>query len=418
MKKHLLLLIVFCISFTTVMQAQDKKENKFKVGISGFVKSDFFFDSRQTISAREGHFLLYPKPVSEDADGKDINSHSSFNFLSIQSRFALKLSGPDFLNAKTSGKIEGDFFAQKADNINLFRLRHAYLKLNWENTEVLFGQYWIPMFVTGCFPGTVSFNTGTPMQPFGRSPQIRVTHNYNGVKLIGVLSSQRDYATVGPNGASGEYLRNSGMPAMDFQIHYSRVNKDKGTALFVGVGHSIKTIVPQLVTSQGYKTDASLSSAANIAFLKMKIPDITLKFEAVYGQQMDHNLSLGGYAIKDSTDLVRGIVNYLPSNTLSLWTDIHTNGKKWQVGVFAGITQNMGYDEDIETSSIKGRGTNIESLFRVSPRLVYNMGKVRFALEAEYTAANFGTDYDSKGLPINIVKADNLRVLFAAYYFF
>ena len=215
-----------------------------------------------------------------------------------------------------------------------------------------------------------------------------------------------------------DYLRNSSVPAIDFQIHYSKLNKENGTAFIIGIGHGIKRIVPQLVTLQGYKTDDAVRSSASIAFLKLKIPVVTFKLEAIYGQQMDHNLSIGGYAVKDSTDLVRGFVNYLPSNTFSFWTDIHTNGKKWQLGIFAGYSENKGYSEDIEATTINGRGTNIQSLFRVSPRLIYNAGKARFAIEAEYTSADYGTGFDAKGIPINTVTADNMRVLFAVYYFF
>ena len=96
------------------ISAQDKEkdeEKKFGAKISGFVKNDFFYDTRQTVAAREGHFLLWPSPENLDMIGEDINAQSNFNMLAIQSRISLALSGPDALGAKTSGLIEGDFFA-------------------------------------------------------------------------------------------------------------------------------------------------------------------------------------------------------------------------------------------------------------------------------------------------------------------
>ncbi len=54
-----------------------------------------------------------------DMNGDDINAGTNFNMLAIQSRISLALSGPDALGAKTSGLIEGDFFAQANDNIDL-----------------------------------------------------------------------------------------------------------------------------------------------------------------------------------------------------------------------------------------------------------------------------------------------------------
>ncbi len=430
MQKSFFLFLLFILTYSSEISAQTdetvKKEKKYSANFYGFVKSEFFWDTRQTVSAREGHFLLWPSAVTRDNNGDDINAKPNFNFLSVQSRVGVDLKGPEVLNAKTSAKIESDFFAQANDNINLLRLRHAFVKLNWEKTELIFGQTWIPMFITGCFPGTVSFNTGTPIQPFGRSPQIRVTQKLGDVKLIGVLSSQRDYTNRGPEGATGIYLRNSGLPAADFQIHYDVNNKEAGTAFLIGAGIGYKKIIPQLQTDSAFKTDEGVTSISTIGFVKIKIPALTIKLEGVLGENADNNLSLGGYATNEVTDAVTGAVKYTPSKTMSVWTDIHTNGKT-QFGLFAGYTQNKGFKDDIiDPSTIYGlgiydrkTGLGIESLYRISPRVVFNLDHIRFALEGEYTAAKYGDGtYDTKGVPQNTTEADNFRALFAVYYFF
>jgi len=131
MKKYLI--IALALFSAAAVTAQETEDSKFGIKFSGFVKNDFFWDSRQTVAAREGHFLLWPTPVNLDEQGIDINKQTNFNFLAIQSRLIGKITGPDALGAKTSGLIEGDFFAQANDNVNLFRLRHAYVKLNWES---------------------------------------------------------------------------------------------------------------------------------------------------------------------------------------------------------------------------------------------------------------------------------------------
>src|SRR5210317_1659166 len=148
MKKYLI--IVLALFFSMSLTAQEE-ESKFGIKFSGFVKNDFFIDSRQTICAREGHFLLWPAPEELDEYGNDINAKSTFNMLAIQSRLSGKITGPNAFGAKTSGLIEGDFFAQANDNINLFRMRHAYVKLNWTRVELLTGYTWNPLFVTDCF---------------------------------------------------------------------------------------------------------------------------------------------------------------------------------------------------------------------------------------------------------------------------
>ena len=65
----------------------------------------------------------------------DINAKSGFNILSIQSRLTGKITGPDAFGAKTSGQLEGEFFGTADSDVNGFRLRHAFVKLDWENTS-------------------------------------------------------------------------------------------------------------------------------------------------------------------------------------------------------------------------------------------------------------------------------------------
>ncbi|MDZ7604887.1 MAG: hypothetical protein U5K79_04715 [Cyclobacteriaceae bacterium] len=111
--KYPILVIIFLVIATTFSQAEEneKKDSAVSFKHTGYIKNDFFYDTRQTVSAREGHFLLWPMAPSYDATGFDINTKNSFNFISIQSRLRLTISGPDALGAKATGILEGDFFA-------------------------------------------------------------------------------------------------------------------------------------------------------------------------------------------------------------------------------------------------------------------------------------------------------------------
>ena len=67
-------ILVLIILMVQGISAQDKEkveEKKFGIKFSGFVKNDFFYDSRQTVTAREGHFLLWPSPEKLDELGND-----------------------------------------------------------------------------------------------------------------------------------------------------------------------------------------------------------------------------------------------------------------------------------------------------------------------------------------------------------
>ena len=70
-------LVLFLSLFITLSAtAQDKKEEpQFGIKFSGFVKTDIFYDTRQSSASngiREGHFYLYPDNTLLDAEGKDI----------------------------------------------------------------------------------------------------------------------------------------------------------------------------------------------------------------------------------------------------------------------------------------------------------------------------------------------------------
>ncbi len=407
MKKITLMFFILAIPFLTKAQEVEKK---FGIKFSGFVKNDAFFDTRETVTGREGHFLFYPKAENLDANDDDINANPSFNMLAVQSRLSGTISGPNAFGAKTSGKIEGDFFAQANDNINLFRLRHAFVKLAWTNTELLVGQYWNPMFVTSCFPGTVSFNTGVPFQPFARNPQIRLTQKFGSLKAIVAAQSQRDYTSYGGSTS----LRNSSIPDMHLQLHFGN-KSESGTEIAAGAGISYKTLKPRIVTDSLISTDATVSGLSALGFLKIKTPAVTVKCEAIYGENIFDVLSLGGYAVS-KIDAVTDEYEYTTLNVVSSWFDIQTNRPEFNFGLFIGYTKNLGSKDEI-VGDVFGRGGNIAYAYRVAPRAVFNSGKVRFALEFEYTTAAYGTP-DNKGVVQDEEAISNLRTLMSVYYFF
>jgi hypothetical protein len=414
-------IMIVALGMIMAVAVDAQEEAKFGVKFSGFVKNDFFWDSRQTVAAREGHFLLWPSPELLDENGEDINADANFNFLAIQSRLSASITGPDAFGAKTSGLIEGDFFAQANDNINLLRLRHAIIKLNWTHLEVMAGQFWNPLFVTGCFPGTVSFNTGTPLQSFARNPQLRLTYKTGGLSLIAAALSQRDFSNVGEAGATSSYLRNSSIPDMHLQLHYGTSN-ESGLNILAGAGMAFKTIVPR-TSSTGltgtYKVNEKVSGLTVLGFSKLTTDPITVKFQIRYGENISDLLAISGFAVSEIVDLTTGERAYTPLTSMTLWGEVHTNGNP-QIGVFGGFTSNNGTKDALAFpgASVYGRATNIKTLYRISPRIHYNAGKVRLAAELEYTAAAYGSDYDEFYLPDETTSVANLRVLLSILYFF
>jgi len=428
--KLLRIYIVLLILSTHFVNGQDKKEEpKFGITLSGFAKTDFFYDSRQTVSIREGHFLLYPENQKLDLNGNDINAKDHFGILSIQSRLTGKITGPDIGKVKTSALVEADFFGNENANfpdVNGFRLRHAIIKLNWNTTELLAGQYWHPLFITECFPDVVSFNTGAPFQPFSRNPQIRLTQKVNNIKLIVAATSQRDFSSNGPDGASPKYLSNAVLPDMNIHLQYSTLFSESNEFL-IGAGAEYKKLVPRLFSQadknlkDGKDTlynngDESVSSYSLSVYSKLRFKPVTFKAYAIFGSNLFDQVMLGGYAVTSIDAGNQMSYVYEPLKNLSLWTELSTNGKI-QAGIFAGYTKNLGTDSEIMGVSYS-RGSNINYVYRVAPRIVFNMEKLRISTELEYTTAQYGKA-DTKGVVnSNLTTVSNLRILTAFYYFF
>jgi len=127
---------------------------------------------------------------------------------------------------------------------------------------------------------------------------------------------------------------------------------------------------------------------------------------------------LGGYAINEISDSAFNTYKYCPMNVASFWTDIHSNGPNWEFGIFAGYTQNQGFKTNILYKPY-GRGYDIDHVYRISPRIVYKPGKMRFAVEVEETVAAYGSrDNADNGRVKETTNVSNLRLLLAVYYMF
>ncbi|MCI0522692.1 MAG: hypothetical protein L0Y37_03455 [Bacteroidales bacterium] len=407
----------FAIFFLAVtgmnMAAQDAGQN-WGIKFSGFVKTDIFYDTRQSSAAnsiREGHFYLYPDDVLYDADGNDLNANASFHILNIQTRIRGDITGPDAFGAKTSGAIEAEFFGTSESDLNGFRLRHAYVQMDWPHVILLTGQYWHPMFITESFPGTISFNTGAPFTPFSRNPQVRLTGKIGSVSLTAAAWSERDFISSGPDGNSNKYLRNSGMPGLHLQMKIPA-----GNTFTAWAGVDYKRLRPELKSTANVETDVTVGSISAFANIRIKTKPVNIAVMGVYSQNGSDMVMIGGYGISEITDPVNQFVKYTTLNTANGWIDIGTNGKKVTFGLFTGYSKNLGSRNDI-TSVVYGRGNNIDHIFRISPRIMVTEGKLSFAGEVETTAAaygNMGTD----GKVSDTHNVTNVRLLLSVIYRF
>ncbi len=428
MKRRLTLLLAltsfYCVNksnaqtapITAPVATPAASSDNWGIKFSGFVRNDVMFDTRQINSAREGDLSLYPKDTLQDSDGKDINDAATFHMLAITTRLTGTITGPDAFGAKTSGILEAEFFGNFDGGINEFRLRHAWAKLDWEKTQLAFGQYWHPLFATDCYPGTIDFNTGMPFQPFNRSPQIRLTQKFGKVNLIVAAISQRDFTSVAPAGyAATDPSRNSAIPNMHGQLQY------KGTKVVVGAAFDYTAIRPRLSSGVPTKVSDELATGSTVeAYVKFNLKPVTIKAEVVMGENLTHHVMIGGY-LAYINDTVSKMETYESTKTSAYWVDIAGTGKKIIPGIFVGYTKNDGASTNAKTAYGRGiavSGRALEYVYRISPRVEFVSGKFKIGVELEYTAALYGkVGNDAKVFDQKETVA-NQRVLFATTLLF
>ncbi|MBI9041670.1 hypothetical protein [Lutibacter sp.] len=391
MKKQLSVLLIALLIATCFSYGQsDTADKKFGINWSGFVKTDFMYDTRQVVNAREGHFNILPA-AENLVGGKDLNDQSNFNILSIQTRLKAAISGPDFFGMKTSGAIEAAFFGNSDASIGELRLRHAFVQLSNDKIEILMGQYWHPMFVTAVFPGTYSFNTGVPFQPFSRNPQLRITTKGN-VKFIGVLFTERDFQTRGAS------VSKSGIPQFHAQLQFGKASETLG-----GIGFNVKSSQPNL-------GDDNLTSTAFIGYFRTKLGSSTWKGEATFGQNMTDLLQIGGFGTATNGDFVN-------NKTLSMWTEFSGDfSETMEWGLFGGYAENGGFGEAI--TYVNGFLGTVENAFRIAPRIGWKSGALTIGVEGEYTNAQYGSIDGNGDITSSVDPVNNFRLLTTAIYKF
>ncbi|MCX8481043.1 MAG: hypothetical protein ORN58_03900 [Sediminibacterium sp.] len=398
----------------------------------GFARNDLNIDSRLSEFVREGQLNLWPKG-KDIVNGKDFNDKSQLNILGILTRLGVKINGPDVLGAKLSGQIEGDFFGQAEANIGLLRLRHGFVKLEWTKSALLFGQTWYPLFIPEAFPGVVNFSTGIPIAPFGWAGQIKFSKTLSKDLFLHLTAYKpREFADASvsyanqpatssasssPNFAS----MNATLPELNAHIQY------KSDKFILGAQIDYSVLIPYTkdVNAAGTAVinNASVSATTLMAYTKIVTKPVSIKAQFIAAEDATHWVMMGGFLeYRDANKMV----SYKPTKTTSIWGEVYGNGKKWIPGIFIGYTSNdganpgatIGYGRMVGIS-----GYGIKDILRISPRIEYVAGKLKFGVEVEQTTANWGTrGNDGKVItgdatkPIDAIT--NTRFTFSTIYSF
>jgi len=401
------LLTCILIAFATSAFAQEQTT---KTKIYGYVGNDFFYNSRQNVEMVDGVIQLFPKPVELSA-GVDKNAVAQAEMLSVNTRLGVDITGTPVLGAKTCGKIEADF-AGFGTSFYVFRIRQAYVKLNWDKTELLIGQTWHPFFGS-VVPTIFAANAGAPFQPFNRSPQVRLKQILcSTLSITASALYEMQYASQGPLGTINTYMKNALAPDLFVGL------ENKTSHWTNGVGIDYKTLKPDV------KFVSSLSAVAYSQYINSKFQ---VKAKAIYGENLSDQLMLGGYGVSKYAADSTTVLKYTNFNNLSTWLNV-VYGTKFQVGLLLGLSQNLGTNETLAARkggnfTAYGYGYYdatqqiIDHLYRVSPQVSYNLSNIRFGLEYDFTTADYGK-LQHDGRVINSYTVSNNRVLASVMYIF
>ncbi len=405
----------------------------FKVNFSGYVKPEFFWDSRQTIGNRNDQILIYPEPKELDRCGRDIQAHPVYTMLAIESRVRAEIIGPDVLGAAAKGVIEADFYGINEQTCNVFRMRHAYTQLDWKNYSLLFGQYWHPLYTPECSPDTIEGNAGAPMEPYKRGPQARFTRRFDPFEISIAALSEVHFNSDGPIGGSCDYLRNAVIPDLAVNL------QGKFHTHLYGLAVGAKRLVPRLKSDLNLKVDESIYSGAFSAYVRFNWETFILKLKATLAQNGADLSLLGGYAVH-SIQPDSDMRTYANLQSLAVWADFSRANSSIEPGCFIGMAKNIGSSQTIIPAIKKnkelhhltyGFGTEfVDYVFRIQPRVRWFFKPVVFGLELDYTQASYGQPNRRAHIadrisylhpvdhPVNPGTTSNTRILFTALYYF
>lgn len=304
----------------------------------GFVKSSYYYDTRQVVAARDAEFLLWPRNESLDENGGDTNDVGNLSSYQIFSRLGLSIGElPQVMESDVTGYIETDFYGPTGDETNTLRIRRASAKIAWENREVLFGVEWSPMFTLAAFPHTVASEAGTPFNPFGRQPTIKLTLKSGNLRTAGAAAWQFGAFQ------SASFQRTSGidqqqllaLPGWHGHVQYI------GERATLGVGGFAKPLRP-------VATGDRIFTGAVLGYFTSTGHSVIVRGKGVYGGDLHDHVKTGGIVYDPAEDPNSEFVAdaFQALDSFSAWIELEETGAV-ALGIMGGYLTNLGPADEV-----------------------------------------------------------------------
>ena len=206
---------------------------------------------------------------------------------------------------------------------------------------------------------------------------------------------QMQYLSTGPKGASDSYIKYACTPEF-----YAGLTMKTNHGFLARIGADVLSIKPRVRNSEGEKVSDRITTVNPYVYAKYDSRDFSINAKVIYASAGEHFNMLSGYGVtKVESD---GSWDYAPLHSTASFLSVKY-GRKVQVQGMIGYMKNLGTSKALyedaahpgytSTSNvyISGNGFhNLNQLIRVTPTVVYNLGKLSFALEYDITAAQYG----------------------------
>ncbi|MFI3322632.1 MAG: hypothetical protein R3Y50_08930 [Rikenellaceae bacterium] len=404
-------------------EIEEKAEKKLTYKFGGTLDLRFIYDSYAHASVRNSAIYFMPLAPSYDTNGVDLNDVDKLTFNPYATRLTFSVDGIEALGAKGRLYIETDFAGSGDSYMQMLRMRHAYLNLDWEKNSLLLGQTNNLNFPSEIISNTVDM-AGIPYCPLNRGMQIRYSHKFGkNVIFRSALEMFTPHNSVGPTDAQSNAL----MPAISAQMVFG--NSDRFLA---GLTAEFKVLKPynSRTNSMGevFAVNEKISSGSISAFAKYTVNDYKFQLWGIYGSNLSHLSMIGGYG-KVAGSSIDTDYEYANIYTMTSWFDFETpKFSNFQFGLFTGYQHNFGSKEALDlTQTVDGtydygyfRYGDVNWHGRVAVRSFYHAtSALSFGLEYGYNYAQWSKEVDEYLQPIETypVTVDNRLILYVRFVF-
>lgn len=414
----------------------------------GHVKQIMFWNSRQIEGYREGDYTIIPNNKRPDVVGNDINSVGNFNFLAIDTTLSVTFGGIVIgkqHDIELVGRVGVNFLGVREQFINSPQLTYGYLGLKRKQTELLVGQYSLPLYIEDAGPNTVTWGYGSPIEAFTYVPQIRFTQKWGQTweLLISAHSEILEAASVGFLPQEGppfdlpettfdsRFLRNAMTPVFNLNLR-----KDNGPWSYIA-GVQYRRIVPRLETDADFKAHEHVNAISAFGLMKYQNEWLVSTAKFLYTENGFADTGIDTYGITGINPVTHRFT-YAPVRAINLWLDCDfLRMERYNPGFFIGFYRNVGTTHPLMNLACdpgygftsyrdliikpndfaNNEAIDLGWMVKFNPRLFMKFHVFEMGLEFEYHAVGFGT-IDQSGEPKNTNLVQQGRGNFACYYYF